>query len=322
MPGVAGQGPDGSGGRSGYESYAAVGPLGPPPPTGWDGGVPPAPPSPGNGSGKTFALVLVAVAVALLLGVGTFFVVRSLTDDETSSARQSTPDPTAQGPTQEPSDDFTLDAPPTDGQSDDPSADPTPDSPTDPSTEEPSVLQCTGGLPTQGVTGQQGRLMTGGGLQLPQPADYESGLDQSLAFTFADGVYAPSKIIEQGATSGWVAVYALGSLSRGNGFDSPRQAAETVVACMTQSADFYQDLTGSTELASSETVVDGLPAWQLTEEIRIDNPDLEVEGDIAKVVVVDTGDGETYGLFVSVVPIGDEAMIDQQDAAVGKLKVR
>ena len=78
----------------------------------------------------------------------------------------------------------------------------------------------------------------------------------------------------------------------------------------------------STELDSSETVVDGLPAWQLTEEIRIDNPDLEVEGDIAKVVVVDTGDEETYGLFVSVVPIGDQAMIDQQDAAVGKLKVR
>lgn len=254
----------------------------------------------------------------LVLGVVTFLVVRSIADDDRTYAQQTTPDPTSQAPTSEPSDDVTPSAPP----SSEPTAPPTTDAPSSGSTEEPSVLQCTGGLPGQGVTGQQGRFITGGGLQVPMPSGFVAALDQGLAFTFADGVYAPSKVIEQGATSGWVAVYALGGLNRGNGFDSPRQAAETVVSCITQSAAFYKDLSGSTELDSAETVVDGNPAWELTQEIRIDNPELTVEGDIAKIVVVDTGDPTSYGLFVSVVPIGDQAMIDQQDAAVGKLKVR
>ncbi len=107
----------------------------------------------------------------------------------------------------------------------------------------------------------------------------------------------------------------------GDGFASPREAAETVLACMTQSSAFYSNLTGATELDSSDTVVDGSPAWELTEEIRVDNPDLTVEGDIAKIVVVDTGDPAAYGLLVSVVPIGDQAMIDDQAAAVGELTV-
>ena len=306
-------------GGGGFQSYAAIGPLGPPSPPSWEGQVPPPPSSPGNGSGRTVGLVLVAVATTLLLGIATFFVVGALVDEDDAVARSTaTPAPTVE-PTPQPDDpdptpEASPDAPPTEQ--------PTEPNPEGPNPDGPSVLQCTGGLPEQGVTGERGRFITGGGLRVPKPADYESALDQGSAFTFADGVFAPSKIIEQGLTSGWVATYALGSLSRGNGFESPRQAAEVVVQCMAGSPNFYSDFTGSTELDSTETVVDGAPAWKLTQEIRIDDPELSVEGDIAKVVVVDTGDPSSYALFVSVVPIGDQAMIDAQDAAVGELELR
>ncbi|MAS55264.1 MAG: hypothetical protein CMJ44_11695 [Pimelobacter sp.] len=311
---VPGGSPPGDGG---FQSYAAIGPLGPPSPSGWQGQVPPPPSSPGNGSGRTVGLVLVAVALTLLLGIATFFVVGALVDDDDPVARSAastaspapSPEPTPQPDDPAPTPQASPQAPPT-------------TQPTDPGADGPSVLQCTGGLPEQGVTGERGRFITGGGLRVPKPADYETALDQGPAFTFADGVFAPSKIIEQGLTSGWVATYALGSLSRGNGFESPRQAAEVVVQCMAGSASFYSDFTGSTELDSTETVVDGAPAWELTQEIRIDDPELSVEGDVAKVVVVDTGDPSSYGLFVSVVPIGDQAMIDAQDEAVGELEIR
>lgn len=302
----------------GYESHAAVGPLRPPagsgpgPGSGSGSAVPPPPPpSPGNGSGRTFGYLLVAVVLTLALGIGTFFVVGGLLDDEDPTAqRTAAAVPSTQQPDPESS------AEPSDGP-------PTDAVPTDPATEvEPTAQQCTGGLPERGATGGEGRFMTGGGFQVPTPDGFEPVLDQPLAFTFADGVYTTSKVIEQSATSGWVAVYALGSLSRGNGFASPRQAAETVVACMSRSSVFYSNFTGSTTIASEETVVDGYPAWDLTKEIRIDDPELTVEGDVVRVVVVDTGDPASYALFVSVVPIGDQALIAEQDDAVGQLKVR
>jgi hypothetical protein len=242
-------------------------------------------------------------------------VVRALVADDDETARQTTPDPpTSQAP-----------APSPEAPSPPPASPEAPESPT-PEAPSPDAEpeECTGGTPTEGVTGPRGRSLTGGGLRVPAPPGFEPLLDQAPLFTFADGVYAPSRVIEQSATSGWVAVYALGSLDRtgaGGAFDSLRGAAETVVACMAGSTAFYISLSGTAELASAETEVDGNPAWELTWEIRVDDPELSVEGDVAKVVVVDTGDPDSYGFFVSVVPIGDEQLIAEQEASVEALEV-
>lgn len=315
--------------RGGFESYAAIGPLGPPPPTGYDDRPPPpVSAGSGSGSGRALALVLVAVLATLLLGVVSFVVVRGLIEDDSSATRTTT--------TGTPAPPETGDAPAPDAvPSEEPgtATDPEPDPGLEPGAEpgtppsegavvEPTVQQCTGGLPSRGASTRDGRFITGGGLRVPTPDGFEAVLDQAPAFTFADEVHAPSKVVEQGATSSWVAVYALGSLNRGNGFDSPRQAAEVVVACMAQSTAFYSSISGSTLLDSGDAVVDGSPAWQLTQEIRVDDPGLTVEGDVVKVVVVDTGDPASYSLFVSVVPIGDTAMIAAQEASVGELELR
>ncbi len=150
----------------------------------------------------------------------------------------------------------------------------------------------------------------------------KGGGDQAGAFTFADGVVAPSKEIERTATSGWVAVYALGGLTRANGFDEPEQAARTVLGCMAASEVFYQNLVSTTELDSTAVTVDGAPAWAITAELRVDQPDLTVPGDVARIVVVDTGDPDSFGLFVSVVPIGDDAMVAEQDQYSSRLRLQ
>lgn len=290
----------------GYESHATIGPLPAPGRTG-PTETPRSSSRPAARSRPRLGYLLVAVVLTLALGVGTFFVVRGLIEEVGPSVERGAaeaPSPQRSGP----------------GGADD---EPTTGSSAEPFDEvAPTVQQCTGGLPDRGVTGQQGRLMTGGGLQLPTPEGFAPVLDQSLAFTFADGVYAPSKLIEENGTAGWVALYALGSLSRANGFDSPRQAAEVVVTCMSQSGVFYSDFSSSTPIASAEGVVDGNPAWDLTQEIRIEDPALAVEGDVVRVVVVDTDDPASYALFVSVVPIGDLAMIAEQEASVAQLEVR
>ncbi len=55
--------------------------------------------------------------------------------------------------------------------------------------------------------------------------------------------------------------------------------------------------------------------------MRVDDPEVSVNGDIATVIVVDTGAPGTYGLFVSVVPIGAPMLIGQQEQVAGSIRV-
>ena len=68
--------------------------------------------------------------------------------------------------------------------------------------------------------------------------------------------------------------------------------------------------------------VGGADAWETTAEIRVDDPRLSVTGDVASVVVVETGDPETFGVLVSLVPIGDDALVAQQRRQVRQLRLQ
>jgi hypothetical protein len=276
----------------------------------------PGPGTGGGGSGKVAGLVALAVVLLIVLGVGAVFVIRSVSDDDAGTASD---DPTSQTDPSEPTEPTDQ---PTEEPTDEPTAEPT-EEPADPfaDTAVPTQQQCEGGTPDQGATGAVGDQVTGGGLTMPRVPGFTGELDQAAAFTFADGVFAPSKVVEQSETAGWVAVYALGGLTKSNGFTSPGQAAGVVLECMTRSRLFYEGFTGATLVDSRATTVGGADAWVMDAEIRIDISGLEVEGDVAKVIVVDTGDPERYGLFVSVVPIGDQALISQQQAQELLLKV-
>jgi hypothetical protein len=97
--------------------------------------------------------------------------------------------------------------------------------------------------------------------------------------------------------------------------------AEQVITCMTESPNFYRNFSGRRDLDSAAVDVDGHEAYAITTELRVDDPQVDVEGDVARVIVVDTGDDEHLGVYISVVPIGDHNLIGQQEAATADLQV-
>ena len=154
------------------------------------------------------------------------------------------------------------------------------------------------------------------------PPGYAADTSYAAAFEFADEFTPLQKVIEQTDSDyGWVSIYGVGGLRRSNGFDDPAQAAEVVMTCMAQSPDLYSHFTGREDLSSGEITVDGNDAHQITAELRVDDPDLTVEGDVAQVVVVDMGDPDQFGLYITVVPIGNQKLIRQQEAMVDRITV-
>ena len=290
-------------------------PYGQPPPA-FGGGYPPSPATGSRGSGLTILLVVVAVLALLGLSVGGFFGYRALTDDDDSGASDersatdtATSDPTeTTGPTESTDSTGPTDSGTTPTESAPPGVDTTPQ-------------PCTGGRPQPADEPEEGtRRVSGGGLTIPVPDGYAPDTSYSEQFTFADDFTPLQKVIEQNDQSGWVSIYGVGALRKSNGYTHPEQAAEVVMSCMAQSTSLYNLFTGRVDLSAGEITVDGNEAYEVTAELRVDDPALDVEGDVAQVVVVDMGDAETFGLYITVVPIGDQALIDQQEALIDRIR--
>lgn len=281
-------------------------PPGPPPPprpappvapTSWPQYQPTSPPPPGPpdqatpwsttsggatpSSIPTAVVALVAVLVALA-GVAGFLIVDGLVDDSGGGGQGSAPDARPSG-----------EAPPVAGEA------------------------CVAGSPEGGAP--VGERMRGGGLTLPTPEGYSAvGFEwAAVIHRFAHRVAVAGREIQAGK---WISNYALGGLPRAP-YDDLQDAAQTVLGCMAESPSFFESFESRDDLSSEQIEVDGHEAWQITSEIRVDDPGLEVEGDRVSVVVVDTDTPQTYGLLVSVVPIGDERLIKQQANAIKSLEI-
>lgn len=240
------------------------------------------------------------------VAVGGFLIVRAVTDDDDRSAGADSSESSS------PSDSDSDSEEPTDVPSE---TDATEVDPTSVGEPTPIAAACETGSPSDGK--RPGAVLRGGGLRAPAPAGFKAmGLDQ--AFTFADKVASVGREVEPT----WVATYALGGLDRSTGYTSLEQAAETVLTCMIESQNFYKRVESRTDQGSTAITVDGHDAWRITAEVRVDDPKVSVEGDVATVIVVDTEDASTYGLFASVVPIGDAALIGEQEAVAGALEAR
>jgi hypothetical protein len=87
------------------------------------------------------------------------------------------------------------------------------------------------------------------------------------------------------------------------------------------SSGYYLDYTGRKDVASKAVTVGGRKGWALRSEIRVDKPGLSVEGDIAEVIVVDTGAAGGLSFFAGFVPIGDQDRIDVLDRTINTLRV-
>lgn len=256
----------------------------------------------GGGKGKTIAIIIAAVVALVLVGVGGFFGVRALSDDDGDKKADDNPsksDETGQ----------------TESSGATGSSGPT--GPTS-STVRPSGIQCTGGNPAPTTEpGSSPSSISGGGLTIPVQSGFVVDTAFSEAFPFAESILVQYTEVSES----WVAEYAVGGLPRDNGFDDPAETAEIIMQCLTMNDSVYRGFESRTDLANEAVTVDGKPGHSITSEIRVKDPEVSVEGDVTTVIVVDTGDPSTYGVFISAAPIGDPGRIADAEAVAGSIKV-
>lgn len=259
----------------------------------------------GGGGGKTIALIIAAVVALVLVGVGGFFGVRALSDDDGDSKADDNPSKSEA----------------TDGSESSGATDETgPTGPTDAtsSTVRPTGIQCTGGTPAPAEDpGTAPSSISGGGLTIPVQPGFTVDTAFSEAFPFADSILVQYAEVAES----WVAEYAVGGIPRANGFDDPAETAEIMMQCLTMNDSVYRGFDSRTDLTNEAITVDGKPAHSITSEIRVKDPEVSVEGDVTTVIVVDTGDPDTYGVFISAAPIGDAGRIADAEAVAGSIKV-
>lgn len=310
-------GPGWLGNQQAGPAPGGYGDVPPPPGTGggFTGGLSPMPPtsggSTGGNGGKVALIAVAAVVLLLIIGLGGFFGVRALTGGDTKDDDRAADDQTSQaeegseGETEEPSDEPTA-APP--------------------STPAPGSASCHSGSPAV-LDDQAGSdRLTGVGISMPRIDGYTVEGDAGGApwmspyFTWGYDVIAQEMLIESSVGGGWISMYAVGGVSTEWG--SPEEAARAVMECMAPNTDFYSGYTGHEEVSSTAVDVAGAEsAWSHVADIHNDDPDLTVTGDRAQVVVVDTGDDEIYGMYISVVPLDDTDMYAQQEEIADQLRV-
>jgi hypothetical protein len=119
---------------------------------------------------------------------------------------------------------------------------------------------------------------------------------------------------------GWAALLAVGSVRADDGFIEPKQAADAMMQCIASSG-FYSQFIGRKDISSRAVTIDGHRGWSLRTEIRVDNSHLSVPGDVAEVIIVDTGEQGTLSFFTGFVPIGDRPRQQILDRVIADLQV-
>ncbi|MBM0125698.1 hypothetical protein [Pimelobacter simplex] len=237
--------------------------------------------------------MIAAVVALVLLGVGGFFGVRALTGDDED--RRADDDSSQGEESDEPG--------PTAGSS---------------STVKPSGIQCTGGdpAPTEDLDPTAAQL-SGGGLTIPRNPAYQLATGDQVSFAFANAFVLQYTEVEEN----WISLTGVGALPRANGFDDPATAAEVVMQCLTGSENVYSGFTGRVDKVNEETTVDGKPAHRITAEVRVDTPEVQAEGDLTDVIVVDTGDPASYGIYIGMAALGHDDLIGTNEAVLDQIKV-
>lgn len=254
-----------------------------------------------SGKGLIGALVVGAVLLAVLLAAGAVVAVRGFVDATDSTDTSSAgPAPRPDGPVS-----------PDDGD-----GGTGPGGPGLPTTPVGGI--CASGSPAPLSPPTADDTITGGGLAVPVPSGYTVDPGLSVPLFFADAVTAAFAQIDDT----WISEYAVGGLPRSAGFTDPEAAAKAVMECLTQNPLVYDGFSGRKDLSSEPITVGGKKGHRLTSEVRVSSPGVSVEGDVTTVIVVDTGDADTLGFYLGVVPIGDQARLAQAEAQIKALRLQ
>jgi len=122
-----------------------------------------------------------------------------------------------------------------------------------------------------------------------------------------------------GFGASWVASVLVSELVAGDGFFSPKEGSEIVMRCVV--GRFYGDAVVDREdLVSKAIKVDGHDAWVVESQLSFDIPDLETKGELAIVVVVDTG-VESASLYYASIPDTVPDLVQDARWVLDNLKV-
>jgi hypothetical protein len=167
---------------------------------------------------------------------------------------------------------------------------------------------------------RSGPTITGGGLTAPSLHDHGYQLDarDAAAFTFLDSPQMASKVVAKD----WISPVVVGALPRSRGFSGVEASARSVIACMAENPLLYKDASALEDVSARRTTVDGHAAFSLVQDIKVADPGVKVAGDTVQVVVVDTGNPQSYGVFVMAVPIGQQPLLSLMRSTAGQLRVR
>lgn len=98
----------------------------------------------------------------------------------------------------------------------------------------------------------------------------------------------------------WVASVLVAELVAGDGFFSPKEGSEIVMKCVV--GRFYADaVVERDDKVSKAITVDGHDAWVVESHLSFDIPNLQTKGELAIVVIVNTG-LESASLYYASIP--------------------
>jgi hypothetical protein len=202
-----------------------------------------------------------------------------------------------------------------------PSKSPTPPPTTQPSTSagSPSAasVDCPRGNPLQRRPHPHDDRVHGGRLSFAVPSgQWRRRPNLGAGLSFAHDV----ELIDQPVEVKWVASLSVGALSRADGFVDPQRSAEQIMQCIGTSA-YYRHITGRRQLESEPISLAGHGGWRIRGEIRVADQEVEAEGDVLELRVVDTGEAGSLSFFWGCAPIGDSTRIRNLDATVRTLGV-
>ena len=269
---------------------------------------------PGRPRRRGLLVGLLALVVVIVLVAGVFLIRGLLGPGGTVAS----PDPSSTASSYDDSSPLATASPtPTPTPTPTPSPTPSPSPSRSPSPAKRNPLEaCPIGGPTIRQPHPGDGRLHGGGLSFKPHSDWADPGDYLQGLSWAYDVTGQSQRTEPR----WLAILAVGALRTADGFDNPHQSTEGVMQCIASSG-YYDNVVSRKDIASRAVTVDGKPGWELRSEIRVDEPDLSVEGDVVDVIVIDAGANESLAMFVGAVPIGDRARLATLNSTIHDLQV-
>lgn len=156
--------------------------------------------------------------------------------------------------------------------------------------------------------------MESGDVSVPTIATWNEP-DRTFSLNGLSGIVTQSKTI----TSGWQSDSVVGLASRSD-FPSAKAAARTLARCLAESS-VYKSVVSVTNLSDGAVTVAGHEAYRVRTEIKVAFRDPKIAGDETDVIVIDTGNPDTYGVYIATFTIGDTETQAELDTVIADIRV-